>query len=73
MLAILANLVIGDGMFDNAFVQHFPIPILQTLWLGYLLLGRMNVEYVVISLARRTGPNVCHRVSKLLAVLQISQ
>ena len=55
-------LVVNDDAFDDGFVQHLLVPVLQSLGLGYLHISWVTVEYVVITLARRTRPDVCHRV-----------
>lgn len=66
-------LVVEDDPLDDALVQHFLIPLLETFGLGDLLLGRMAVEYVVVPLGRGAGPDVCHGVSELLGVVEITQ
>lgn len=50
-----------DDALGDGFVQHLLVPLLQPLWLGDLLVGRVAVEDVVIPFARWTGPNVTRR------------
>ena len=58
------HLVVDHNALNNGFVKHLFVPILQTLWLGDFLLWWMTVEYVIISFAGWTGPNVCHCVAE---------
>lgn len=43
-------------------VQHLPVPLLQSLGLWDLLVGRVAVENVVVAFARWTRPDVALRV-----------
>ena len=47
-----------DDTIPQGLVQHPPVPVLQSLWLGDLLLDRMTVEDVVVPFARWTSPDV---------------
>lgn len=56
-----AHFVIVDDSLGDGFVQHLLVPLLQPLWLGDLLVGRVTVENVIVPFAGRTGPNVTRR------------
>lgn len=47
----------------EGFVQHLSVPLLESLWLGDLLIGGVAVEDVVVSLTGRTRPDVALSVA----------
>lgn len=49
---------LGKGL-----VQHLSVPFLEALGFGDLLIGRVTVEDVVITFARRTRPNVSSHIA----------
>ena len=50
--------VIIDHIVGLSSIEHLAIPLYQPLWLGYLLLRWVAVEYIVISFTRWTRPYV---------------
>lgn len=54
----LSYFVVVQNPLCKGLVQHFPVPLLQSLWLWDLLVGRMAVEDVVVSFTWRTRPDV---------------
>ena len=56
--SLKAYSVVVDDVVGLATVQHLPVPFHESLWFGNLLLHGVAVEDVVISLTRRTGPDV---------------
>lgn len=51
-------LVVMQNPLSKGLIQHLPVPLLQPLGLGDLLVRRMAVEDVVISFTGRTCPDV---------------
>ena len=56
-------LVVDDDALDDGFVEHLAVPVLQPLRLWDFHLRRMTVEDVVVTLARRTCPDVRHGIT----------
>ncbi len=57
------DLVINHHSFNDGFIKHFLVPVLQPFWLGNFLFWWMTMEDVVVPFAWWTGPNVSHCVS----------
>ena len=69
--AMSTHLVVDDNSLNDGLVQHFLVPVLQSLGLGDLLFWRVTVENVVIPLWRRARPDVSHGVAQLLGILKV--
>jgi len=54
----VSHLVVVDDALGNSPVQHLPVPFLQPLRLGDLLVRWVAMEDVVIPFAGGTGPDV---------------
>lgn len=52
------DLVVVDNSLGHGLVEHLFVPLLQSLRLGYLLVGGMAMEYIVVSLTWGTCPNM---------------
>lgn len=57
------DLVVMQDPLCKGLVQHFPVPLLQPLRLGDLLVGRMAVEDIVVPFTGRTRPDVALGIS----------
>lgn len=65
-------LVIHNHPVNDGLIQHLLVPVLQPFRLGYLLLGWVAVEDVVVPFTGRTGPNVGRRIAQIFCILQIA-
>ena len=59
------DLVVDDNALYDGLVKHLLVPVLKPLGLGYLHVGWMAVEDIVVTFARWTRPDVCHRVAAI--------
>ena len=57
-MAVAVHLVVVEDPLGEGLVQHLPVPLLQPLGLGDLLICRVAVEDVVVPFAGRAGPDV---------------
>ena len=71
----IANLVVDDHTFNNCFVQHLLVPVLQMFGLRYLHVRRVAVENIIITLTGWTCAYVRHSVTgkRNLVKMTISQ
>lgn len=57
-MVLTAHLIVVHYPLGHGLVQHFLVPLLQSLGLGDPLVGRVTVENVVIAFAGWACPNV---------------
>lgn len=60
----MSHLEIMEDPLCVGLLQHLPVPLLQPLGLGDLLVGRVAVEDVVVPLAGGARPDVTLRVAE---------
>lgn len=66
-----AHLIVSDHTFHDSFIQHLLIPFLEAFLFRNFLLRWMAMENIVVAFARRTCPNVSHRISAKINQLYI--